>query len=115
MLRTTVLGSVSLVCLYRGKYTVTEWPRAARAWGSAPTTSASPPVFEKGTHSDAANTMCIGNDLQKVSARRSNGAGNPGPQALGGGRSDSSAVYMGCGKSVNVEKEDTASAADLNG
>ena len=39
--------------------TVTLWPREASAAGRAPMTSASPPVLEKGTHSDAAKAMCM--------------------------------------------------------
>src|SRR5579875_1082651 len=31
--------------------------------GSAPTTSASPPVLAKGTHSEAAKTICIGSAI----------------------------------------------------
>src|SRR5437870_1403711 len=40
--------------------TATECPRSARARGSAPATSASPPVFAKPTTSDAANRIRAG-------------------------------------------------------
>src|SRR5207237_9829069 len=40
--------------------TATEFPRSAKARGSAPATSASPPVFAKPTTSDAANRIRAG-------------------------------------------------------
>src|SRR5437879_2718309 len=49
-------------------YTLISWPAAANARGNAPTTSANPPVFEKGTHSEATNAMCISQKLQPVLA-----------------------------------------------
>ena len=38
---------------------LTSCPAAASARGNAPTTSAKPPVLEKGTHSEATNAMCM--------------------------------------------------------
>src|SRR5205085_11453047 len=49
----------TLVWRYFGRNTTGSCPRAARALGSAPTTSASPPVLENGTHSEAANAIRI--------------------------------------------------------
>src|SRR5215469_9055158 len=60
MLEMTLRGFSSFVERYRGTYTVTLWPRYASAGGSAPITSANPPVFENGTHSDAAKAICMG-------------------------------------------------------
>src|SRR5580658_11222755 len=45
-------------------YTLTWCPAATRARGKAPTTSARPPVLEKGTHSDAAKAICMQTNLQ---------------------------------------------------
>src|SRR5438874_11717928 len=47
---------------------LTSWPAAANARGRAPTTSAKPPVFEKGTHSEATNAICMSQKLQQVLA-----------------------------------------------
>src|SRR5947207_10180299 len=60
MLWTTVCSSGMRVSRYRGVKTLIWCPAAARARGKAPTTSASPPVLEKGTHSEATNAMCMG-------------------------------------------------------
>src|SRR5438105_15275581 len=51
--------SLRWVFRYRGRKTVISWPRADKAFGRAPTTSARPPVFEYGTPSDAAKVIRI--------------------------------------------------------
>src|SRR4029077_1736417 len=52
-------ASLRWVRRYLGRNTVTSWPKAERALGRAPTTSARPPVFEYGTPSDAAKVIRI--------------------------------------------------------
>src|ERR1039457_3203705 len=59
---TAYLISPSMLVLtdgYNGRYTVTSWPSFTSSGGSAPTTSASPPVFANGAPSDAAKTICM--------------------------------------------------------
>src|SRR5208337_5634975 len=57
MLRTTAGASGSLVWRYKGTKTLTSCPAAAMMRGRVPATSASPPVFENGTHSDATKAI----------------------------------------------------------
>src|ERR1700722_11529668 len=45
------------VARYRGNSTVTSWPKATSALGSASITSARPPVLENGSPSDATNNI----------------------------------------------------------
>src|SRR5438067_3855311 len=55
--------SLRWVFRYRGRKTVTSWPKADKTFGRAPTTSARPPVFEYGTPSDAAKVIRIQSSL----------------------------------------------------
>src|ERR1700740_1367458 len=57
--RLGMIAALACVPRYFGSTTATSWPRATSALGSASTTSARPPVFEKGRPSDAANRILI--------------------------------------------------------
>src|SRR6266852_402696 len=57
MVKLGITTAVVFVPRYRGNTTATSWPCATRAFGSASTTSARPPVFENGSPSDATNRI----------------------------------------------------------
>src|ERR1700739_3751769 len=59
MVRLGMIAPLACVPRYFGSTTATSWPRVTKALGSASTTSARPPVFEKGRPSDAANRILI--------------------------------------------------------